>query len=162
MMSQAASLIPGPQIFTNIHVRVHTHTAGEGVDDAALYLQQLYAAQLGRTQECMRALLEVGDASVAAHFLPIMRQVRACVYYVYMCVWISSTCPRHAQRPATIHPGNLTHPPQTQQTTQHIPPSHHPPSLTNTQKTGPADPLRRHRPLAPPRPQQRRREWEWE
>lgn len=31
--------------------------------------------QMLTAQECMRSLVEVGDASVAAHFLPIMRQV---------------------------------------------------------------------------------------
>lgn len=30
--------------------------------------------QMAKAQECMRSLMEVGDASVAAHFLPIMRQ----------------------------------------------------------------------------------------
>ncbi len=32
--------------------------------------------EMARVQECMRGLVEAGDASVAAHFLPIMRQVR--------------------------------------------------------------------------------------
>lgn len=73
----------------------------EATNDAAAlssYLQQLHAAQLGKAQECTRALLEVGDASVAAHFLSIMRQ--ASVYiYVYVCAMLGlfASLPSHFQ-----------------------------------------------------------------
>lgn len=50
---------------------------GEGGDGTQQMLAALALREdAGRVQESIRSLVEVGDASVAAHFLPIMRQVR--------------------------------------------------------------------------------------